>query len=511
MGWFNRNVIATLSPKWAFEREKFHRAMRAYYEAGTPERSHKRRDNASANSVNERAGGNLRAMARHLEENYDIASGVLDVLVNATVGTGIDPEPLVELKSGDPAEVVNAKLMRLWDDWVHACEVSGQLDYHSMCRLVARSEYRDGEAFGQRLLGRVPGLTHGTVLPYSLQAFECDYVPDNYIDLSAGIRQGIKIDRWGRPITYYAYRSHPGDRNAMLLATPADLVAIDAANVLHVKMVKRLQQLRGVSVFASSLNRIDDIKETDESERVAARVAAAMAGFIKKGIPDMYENPGAAVDGAKPPRVLEMAPGMIFDDLLPGEDIGSLVSNRPNNALIPFRDSQLRAFASGAMVSFSSASKNYNGTYSAQRQEMVEQFVTYRALSGNFVFRWCQPVWDGFIDATVLSGAVDLAGVDMETIYNASHTAPSMPWIDPLKEIEAYALAEDRNYEAKSSIIRKRGNSPYQVYREIQRDKAVRKSLDIVDAAPQPKGQPGQQPAEQQQTAAAVFTLKAKR
>ena len=34
--------------------------------------------------------------------------------------------------------------------------------------------------------------------------------------------------------------------------------------------------------------RFDDIKDIDESERVAARVAAAMAAYIKKGVPDDY-------------------------------------------------------------------------------------------------------------------------------------------------------------------------------------------------------------------------------
>ena len=97
----------------------------------------------------------------------------------------------------------------------------------------------------------------------------------------------------------------------------------------------------------------------------------------------------------------------------------------------------------------------------------------YRALAGQFVFSWCQPVWDGFVDAVLATGAISTRSIDMATVYNVSHTAPPMPWIDPKKEVDAAILAEKNLYESKSSIIRRRGGNPDQVYREIQRDKQV--------------------------------------
>ena len=57
---------------------------------------------------------------------------------------------------------------------------------------------------------------------------------------------------------------------------------IGAANMLHLKSVHRIRQLRGVSV----LNRFDDLKDCEESERIAAKIVASMAAFIRKGAPD---------------------------------------------------------------------------------------------------------------------------------------------------------------------------------------------------------------------------------
>lgn len=486
MSWLDRVVIQAISPQWAAQRARA-RQVFSYYEAAEVNRLRReRRDTRSANAQNRGAADYLRRQARHLEQNFDIAAGALDVLVNNTVGSGIAPEPQALLNGGEPADEFNRKLLTLWDDWIHSPEVTRQYDYYSLQRLAARTAFRDGEVFGQRIAGRVALLDHNTVVPYSLELLEPDFVPLDMNDPARNLVQGVLMNAWGQPTEYRVYKTHPGDENGRLQQT--DTKGVPATRMIHVKHTKRLHQVRGISVFASVINRFDDIKEIDESERVAARVAAAMSAYIKKGTPDIYEaadHPVDAATGQKALRAMEMVPGMIFDDLMPGEEVGSIASNRPNNALIPFRDAQLRSAAGGIGASYSSLSKNYNGTYSAQRQELVEQYGHYRAVSAQFIYRFCQPVWDGFVSASMAAGLLDTANVDMATIYDASHTMPAMPWIDPLKEAQANQIDEDRGYKSRSRIIRERGLNPDQVNREIQRDQAEaeRLGLDLGDAA----------------------------
>ena len=49
--------------------------------------------------------------------------------------------------------------------------------------------------------------------------------------------------------------------------------------MLHLAQRKRLHQLRGISLIHGVITRLSDIKDYEESERVAARIAAAL-GFI---------------------------------------------------------------------------------------------------------------------------------------------------------------------------------------------------------------------------------------
>jgi lambda family phage portal protein len=498
MSWFERYVVAPFAPRAALKRMAAMRGVKAFYEAAEPSRYRKTRtDKRSANAQNLRALQPIRAIARHLDENFDIASGILDVLVANTVGTGIQPEPQIMLKDGTPAAELNRELLKLFDDWRFRPEVTWTHEYFASQRMMARSWFRDGECFANRITGTVPGLDHGTIVPYSLELLEADLVPHDLNDQVRGITQGIETSAWGRPRAYFVYKGHPGDVTGMSTETKR----VPAETMMHLAFRKRLHQLRGVSVFAPVLNRLDDIKEIDESERIAAKVAAAMAGFIKKGSPDMYEAPVTAGE----PREMTFDAGIIFDDLQEGEDIGTIDSKRPNNALIPFRDSQLRSAAAGVGASFSSISKNYNGTYSAQRQELVEHFMLYQMLAAPIVYNFCQPVWDGFIDAAILSGAIELSkDIDKTTIYDATHTGPSMPWVDPQREIEAQIASLKWGFRSRSRIIRERGDNPDQVNREILRDKKEEERLGlefIGDGKPQEAEKPEQDDDEQRPAA----------
>lgn len=480
MNWLTK-AIASISPGWALNRERASHALKAFYEVGESSRLRKSRtDKGSANAQNLRSATKLRILARHMEENLDIANGALDVLVANTVGRGIRPEPQVRDKGGQPLKEVNDQLLKLFEDWRFKPEVTQCFDYFEAQRLAARSWFRDGEMLAQLLTGPVAGLDHGTVVPFSLELLESDFLPYDLNDDAKGIVQGIEVNNWRRPRAFHLYKQHPGDGGAASTETKR----VEANRVIHLKLVKRLHQLRGMTVFASVLGRLDDIKEIDESERIAARVAAAMAAYIKKGNPDAYNESEYDENDL---RTMEMAPGMIFDDLRPGEDIGTINPNRPNNALIPFRDAQLRSAAAGLGTSYSSLSRNYNGTYSAQRQELVEGWNHYGTLSGTFIHQFCEPVWWAFVDAAIAARLVQLpSNTDMETIWDATHAPPPMPWIDPLKEMSANELAEKRLYKSRSRIIRERGENPSQVLQEIKRDQDEAASLGLQreDQAP---------------------------
>lgn len=457
-------IIAAIAPTAALQRAHS-RAVLASYEAGQSSRLRKfSRDKASGNTLAKAYAGPLRDQARNLDRNHDIARGILNTLVNNTVGPNgvtVEPQPIRKIDGRiheDLAKIISG----LWADWCRRPEVTHQLNFAAVQRMACRAWLRDGEIFAQRVRGSVPGLDHKTRVPYSLELLEADMVPSDVEDGSR-VQQGIELNAWGQAVSYRVHKAHPGD--TFWWRSKSDLKTVPAANMLHAKRTDRIGQLRGVSEFASIITRLEDVKDYEESERIAAKIAASMAAYIKKGTPDLYA-PTTDENGNTVPREMRFAPGMVFDDLLPGEEIGTIDTNRPNTNLQYHRDGQLRAAAAGVGVSYSSASRNYNGTYSAQRQEMVEQFPQYQALTGEFTAQFVQPVYEDLIAMARMAGLLPrkmLDEIETDTLFSALYIGQQMPWIDPQKEAVAFETMERNFYMSAQEIIRRRGGNPQSV------------------------------------------------
>ncbi|HGC3764469.1 TPA: phage portal protein, partial [Escherichia coli] len=159
-------------------------------------------------------------------------------------------------------------------------------------------------------------------------------------------------------------------------------------------------------------------------------------------------------------RELHITPGIIYDDLRKGEDIGMVKSDRPNTNLETFRNGQLRAVAAGTRLSFSSAARNYNGTYSAQRQELVESTDGYLILQDCFIGAVTRPVYREWLNMVVAAGLLKITSdVDMKTLYNATYSGPVMPWIDPVKEAEAWKIQIRGGAATESDWVRAGGRN----------------------------------------------------
>lgn len=454
-------IIKPLSPTWALKRAQS-RQMLALYEAARPTRTRKNpADNRSGNSLTDGAATTLRGQARHLEQNHDLARGILTCLVNNVVGAkGIGVEFQPKNADGTVNRELADELNWYYQEWARHPETTGEYSWAKAQRMMARAWFRDGEALSKSLMGNIPLLNHRTMVPYSLELLEADYIVD-LNDHGKNIIQGIERNAWGQVRFVHLYDQHPGE--AVGLRQKYRRVA--AEDVDHLKMTDRIRQNRGVTIFAAVMNRLNDLKDYEEAERVAARISAAMAAYVKKGTPDMYTNP----DDDEEDRSFEFAPGVVFDNLLPGEDVGTLQSNRPSQLLMPYRNAMMKAVASGSNSGYSTISKNYDGTYSAQRQELVEQWVNYAALSDEFIGGFVAPVVRRFIRLAVMSGRIRVPDtVDRDTLFDVDYLTPAMPWIDPSKEAKGHAENLRLRITSPQKIIRSRGDNPDEVLDQIE-------------------------------------------
>lgn len=455
-------LISYVSPRAGLRRQA-QRELLAYYEAGEPSRLRKfRKNRGSQNELVQRGAIAVREQARFLCRNHDLTRGALRTMVNNIVGPngiGIEPQPL-RMDGKVHTEYAEA-LLKAYENWCRYPEVTHKLPYPRLQRALARAWLRDGEVFGQMITGTRPDLDYGTDVPFSLEAFESDLVPFDLSDPAKNIVQGIERNAWGKPIAVHFLKQNPG---SLSLPTLADTKRIPWDRVLHLASFDHIGQVRGMSEFASVITRAEDIKDYEESERVAAKIAARLTGYVKRGNPDTYEAP----EGVRTPRTIEWAPGTIIDDLAPGEDIGLINSNRPNPNLITFRQGQLQAFAAGFGASYSSISRDYSGTYSSQRQELVEQWVNYAVLCDEFAGETVKPTWEQFVIAAHLSRVVPIPKDVMRgTEANALYVAQSMPWINPLHEAQAWKELVESNQASEIEAIRRRGRNPREVVRQM--------------------------------------------
>lgn len=466
-------VVAVFDPVGGLRRAQARKVL-AHYEAAKPSRLRKERNrNHAPNSLVERSAVALRNHARYLERNHDITRGVLRTLVNNVIGPGglgIEPQPL---RRDGSIHAEYAQQLRQWRrKWAKRPEVTGRMHWAQAERAAAYAWLRDGEVFAQMVMGWVPGLVHGSEVPFSLELLESDFVPLEYSDLSRKIRQGIQVNDWGRSVAFHVFRRDPREAGAWI--TPADLKSIPAANMLHLSTMDRLHQLRGVSEFASVLTRVEDLKDYEESERIAAKIAASMAAYVKRspgveGFDPAGDMRAKDANGNPMPRNLRMQPGMIFDDLAVGEEIGMIDTNRPNPNLVAWRAGQLKAYAAGVGASYSSISKDYAGSYSSMRQELVEQWVHYAVLADDFAGQFSLPVWERLVSMLHLSGVLrtpDDVMPGMEA--NCLVVGQAMPWIDPLKEASAWEKLVQAGFASEVEVIRRRGGSPDELMAQIK-------------------------------------------
>jgi len=467
-------------------------AEQRLYSAISPAEFHKPAPiTGAADYVVNHAGTKLLNYARDLDENSDLAIGGLDVLVNNIVGSGIGIEPQAKTRKGEPVQKLNQQLRALWLEWARMPDVTRDYTFEELQQLSCRSWLRDGEVFAEFVQGPVRA-NRGRAIPLCVRAMESEWLPFMLnTPISGRIIHGVEKDEDSIPVAYHFYKQL-GDPTYQQYSTAFDTRRVLAETVLHLKFVRRLNQTRGVTIFHGVINRLDDIRDIEDSERIAARISADFTAAIIRN-PDMIDMPTNSheaetgdVEDRFRNRYLEMGPGAVWDSLLPGEDVKGIGLDRPNVNLIEFLADQHRRIAAGIGCSNSSLTKRYDGNYSAQRQELVEQMPSYARMRNQFISDFIRPIYERFVFWAVESGALSVPrNVDPSTISRADYRGPAQPWIDPLKESKAAETDVSNGFKSREMVIRERGYDPELVSDQIAMDTFGSKAEDTNTNEPE--------------------------
>jgi lambda family phage portal protein len=459
------DFIATVSPRWAVERQRYF----AVYEGANNATRHRdslKLDYGNADYSAGIAAKTLAEKARWIDANSDYGTGAIDNFVASVVGTSVITEPLLKRKDGSPFTELNEQIKELWQEFMKKPDIAGVCSGMEIQSLACRSWFRDGECFMRFYEGT--GYRHETRLPLSVQLLESEQLPIEYNRHDLNIIQGIQKDEYGKPVIFWFYRNHPGDFSA----TQREMIPVTAQDVLHLKLIKRIGQTRGVSALHAVTHRIQDIAEIDTYETAAVKMGAAIGLKIERSAE--YE----ANSQNRRQEIQRFYPGMVLDGLDVGETAEMLNPNgRPNPEVIAFRDDVLRAVAAGMGVSASTLMRKYQSSYSAERQALVETQKLIDTRIKLFIDKFVQPLYERFLQVSIIYGQVKIPAklILPTTLFRASHKAPVMPWIDPLKEVNAKIQTIQAGLDSRTNQIRATGRNPDDVYQEIivetQRDK----------------------------------------
>lgn len=454
---------------------------------------------AGINSILQGSLGTIRSRVRDQVRNIPWVRRASRSYVANIVGTGI--RPISKAKD----EAFRSQIMELWDDWVSACDVGGQLSFYGLQTLAVRAMRESGEV----LIRKLPRHDHRRAdlpIPFQLQILEADYLDHTYttlLDNGGQIVQGVEFNAENERVAYHLFERHP--QEIMSGFHGVNRVRVPADEIIHMYELERPGQVRGFPGMVSTVLRMMDMAEYEDAEGMRKKLAAMWVGFITSSFDEdggSGPNPvGSDGDGydrdGMPMATLE--PGTL-QQLDPGQDI---TFNQPadvGGSYEPYMKMNLRAGAAGSDVLYEHTTGDYAGvTFSSIRAALNDIQRIWEQVQDNIlVHQMCRPVWHDFVMWAVKSGAVEMPDDFFSKIRDylrATWVAPGWPYVNPVDDANADSIRMRNGTESRASIVASRGRDITILDREIAEDNARADSLGLIfDSDPRKTTNNGQNP-----------------
>ena len=428
------NVIAFISPSWAYKREIYRQGYDELrnYDAGSYDKTNQnwRVSNESAEMTDRYSRDNVRARARDLERNSDMMNAVIGAFKRNVVGGGYR----LQATTGKPE--LNAEIEAAWKKWCKKqnCDVTGQQSFNQIIRMaVARKKVDGGILFVKRY-------TKEGYLPFQLQMIEVDELDNTQTTPKKKgnkVVGGIEYNSYNKPQGYYI-RQYGLDGYSLM-----EPVYIRAEDVIFYFTKKRPTQVREISDMAPTIPRIRDANEFMVAVSVKERIAACLSVFIKKVLPTTgIGRTGGAADQRTSYEGKTITPGMI-KELNAGDEIQVVNPTGQSADATTFTKLQQRLIGAGQGISYEATSRDMSeSNYSSTRQGLIEDELTYKE-DKELLIEIMTEIYETFLISAVLAGVLSISDFWGKKDIYMSHEWIQAPkaWIDPAKESTANKTA----------------------------------------------------------------------
>lgn len=448
---------------------------------------------AGAKAINEELRGDLdrlRARSRDLANNNDYARKFLRMVARNVVGpAGFTFQARVAEPSGAPDRLANNALEVAFFKWSKrgSAEIGGRMSFADLCRTVATTVARDGEALVLKVRGQVAGNPEG--LAYQLIDTHRIATQMNRAAVSGenAIVMGVEVDAYQRTVAVWVKPD----------ATSGSAKRIPADDLIHVFLPERPEQLRGIPWMHAAMLALHDLGEFNRSALLAARRGADTLGFIVS--PD-GTSAAMADDDAGGEAIKLSAPGT-YDVLPEGYDIRTPEFAYPNTVYDSFVKTILRRVSSGLDVAYNGLGNDLEGVnYSSIRAGVLEERDQWQTLQAWFIDAFLEPVFDEWFARAMTAGVITMANGSALPVAKADKfrahewQGRRWSWVDPMKDIEAARLAIKSGIASPQMIAAQNGVDVEDVLDAIATFEAMAagKKITLVDyevtkpAAPEP-------------------------
>jgi lambda family phage portal protein len=432
----------------------------------------------------------LRGRSRDAVRNNPFARRFVRMAQLHIVGPkGIRARP-ANRKAGKPHDNLNDEIARGWREWGKArnASVNGRLSWLDLQHLAVSELYQSGEALFQIVLD--PAHPFGI----ALHPIDADRLDERLNQTAAAgrneIRYGVEVDRNGRALAYHILRQHPSDTGRIALPGPRHDV-IPAEQIIHLMHgAERVDRMRGVPRLAVALRDLRHLDGAQEASLVAMRAAASSVAVV------VTKDPNGEVETPDPNATMEAEPGL-WRYLGVNQELQSWDPHAPSDNYADFSKSVLRALASGLGTNYAQLAGDLSdANMSSMRVGRAEEQEGWMAEQEMLIEHFCQPVYDAWLRAAALAGAIAIPQYDLSRASAVVWQPRRWTSPKPVEDIEADERRVALGVASRSMIAARDGVDLWEVWEQLKEEQeyAETEGLNVEPPRKAAGGTPNERP-----------------
>lgn len=387
--------------------------------------------------------------SREFQRDNPIYQGMVNRAVAYIIGTGFNLKPLTK----DPE--TNKTIEKLWRGAWRRPEVREVLSGVAVEKMVCRELI-------------VAGDNCAALVGDKVQIFEAE-------QMTSGLYpEGIKTDDKGKPEQYYVapYSNGQVDRGRAKKYDPKHFIFVTDPD--------RPSSLRTVPPLQAAFAMLHRINDVCDSSAIAFQMMSRLAFAVKRlggaelANQEAVTDPNAIEDSIAQ-KIMEFDTAIIFN-CDPGEEIDTIDRKVPGEKFSESLRMFLRLLGLPLGLPLELILLDWTeSNYSQSRAVLEQAYQTFRGWQELIGSSFLNVIYERHVRRWLHDGLID---GDIDDLLRYIWIAPSFPWIDQLKEVQAASLRVERSFSTMSTVCKSLGTD----YSDVLPER-VKEITEAIEAA----------------------------